>query len=131
MRVTLDIIFCVVSNICKYFESYPLSGYGGLIDAYGVSMRHHLIHYPTKRDNKENIAFECDEVICMEYEITDGNKYQLSYYNESKDNQLVFSMDLPSMIEWMKIRSWFLLYLSSRIGLFSAYSNCKLKLVIT
>ena len=53
----------------------------------------------SKRFDKQYIAFEDNEIICKESEVIPYKECKLSFYNESKDNQLLYTMHLPKMIQ--------------------------------
>ena len=41
----------------------------------------------------------------MEFEIYNGNQVKLSFYNESKENEFIYSVDLPN--DNQEITSWY------------------------
>ena len=101
------VIFGVVSNRCigKDFEAYPWES--ELIDARGISMEDGVI-FDGSDDYENNApdykAFKQFEIICMEFEISNGNECKLSFYNESKDNEFIYCMNLPNNKE---ITNWY------------------------
>ena len=99
------IIFGVTSNRCHNFHGYP---FGSLMDPYGISMRNNRVFLgnTNKRANDSKFAgFKSHEIICMEYEIYNGNKVKLSFYNETKENEFIYSINLPNDIK--EITSWY------------------------
>ena len=97
------VIFGVVSNRCKKFHAYP---YIDLLDGYGISMHaRHVYHGLANQLFVDYEAFKPHDIVCMEYEISDVNKCKLSFYNESKDNEFMYAIDLPNDIK--EITSWY------------------------
>ena len=96
------VIFGVVSNRCTNFNCFPMY----LVDPCGISAKRTQVFemgdwntigfgcdMTTIRDYK---AFESEDIICIEYEISSGNKCKLSFYNESENNTLLHTIDLPN-----------------------------------
>ena len=104
------VIFGVVSNRCIDFHEYP---YSNLVDAYGISMQAGLVFYGTDEYNQNDAnepdykGFKGQELIGMEYEISNSSKCKLSFYNESKDNEFMFEIDLPNEVDDEKIEGWY------------------------
>ena len=97
------VIFGVVSNRCDKFHAYP---YGQLKDQWGISMRSRRLFLGCgKGSDDKYIAFQRDEIICMEYEIYNGNEIKLSFYNETKENEFIYSMNLPNDND--EITNWY------------------------
>ena len=81
-------------------------------DAFGISSRDNFVcdgNLFWAWEEKGYKGFKEDEMICMEYEISEGNKCSLSFYNESKDNQFIRKFDLPKYVANYKkeIKSWY------------------------
>ena len=96
------VIFGVVSNRCTRFHAYP---YSDLKDGYGIARNEFRVFYgPGYGNNEKYKGFNKDEVICIEYEVSDCNKCRLSFYNESKDNEFMFAMELPNRKD---ITNWY------------------------
>ena len=80
------IIYGIVSNRCQRLSIFAHD----LVDSYGISPKqHHVFKGTCNMIPNENtyIGFKGDEVIRMEYMISNRNKCKLSFYNESSDNK--------------------------------------------
>ena len=62
-------------------------------------------------------AFRANEIICMEYKISKCSKCTLSFYNESKDNEFMYKIDLPHCIAHTKITAWYPVFKSNSSGI--------------
>ena len=99
------IIFGVTSNRCHNFHGYP---FGSLMDPYGISMRNTRVflgNEKKKANDDKYISFKYNEIIRIEYEIYNGNEIKMSFYNESKENEFIYSMNLPNDND--EIKNWY------------------------
>ena len=104
-----SVIFGVVSNRCYNFHAYP---HVFLLDAYGISMEDRLVFddfdgWSLLEDYSDYKAFKANEIICMEYEVSQGHKCTLSFYDASKNHKLLWKIDLPNYVGWTKIKNWY------------------------
>ena len=59
-------------------------------------MRDGVVFHGDIEDDDDYVGFKRSETICMEYKIWNGNKCKLSFYNESKDDELLHEVALPN-----------------------------------
>ena len=64
-------------------------------------------------------GFSENEIICMEYEIAQGDKCSLSFYNETNNNQFIRKFDLPKFVTSSKnkIKNWYPVFANGHFGL--------------
>ena len=88
-------IIGVVSNQCIDLNKHAY----GLQHQYGISTQKCKV-FKGKGDRiydeKYIDGVISADMICVEYEISNGNECKLSFYNETQDNKLLYSMDLPN-----------------------------------
>ena len=115
VRTTWNSVMCcdycmvgVVSNRCTDLHQYA----GGMLqDSYGISLHKNSIFSPKRillsdsNDYDDKLLWNKNDVIVVEYEISKTNKCKLYFYNESKQNRLLYSMDLPN--DNKEITNWY------------------------
>ena len=109
------VIFGVVSN---RYESGAHNIFA--VDAFGISMKDQLVcdgNDVFLKYDSEYTPFKPNEIICMEYEISNGNKCTLSFYNESKHNEFIWKINLPNEIAGREVTNWYPVFSKTDSGL--------------
>lgn len=98
-------IFGVISNQCTEFDVYAY--YSTFVDPYGICPIPNSVFKGTNNVSYYEYTytgFKADDVIRMEYMIFNGTKCKLSFYNESNNNEFLYSMNLPNND---RIKHWY------------------------
>ena len=88
-------MFGMISNQPKWVDNYAKS----LMDVYGISPKRRCVYKGTRNMTEKEYAykgFKEEDMIRMEFMISNGTECKLSFYNESKNNKFLYSMNLPN-----------------------------------
>lgn len=105
------VLFGVISNRCdKYYLHSSQQVF--LVDIYAISTVDSLIYEGGWYTNDPTInhhykAFRRNEIICMKYEISQGDQCTLSFYNESQNNEFLWTINLPKYISQRRVKNWY------------------------